>query len=451
VNRRRLIACLGALALVAAGCNASRSSAESASSSADDSPSASSPSLAVVPPIPGGLMSGRGSAYAEMARLCTVPPQPPTHLAKTKGRTPAQIARIEREVSTVSHLKYTRPVPVKLVTPQRMSTSVERQTRAQLPFDQLSRRSLAWQTIGVIPVGTSLARQELRFLGQQVLGHYDPSSGALVVSSSGAMGGEEKLTLAHELTHAIDDQNFGLARLQLPAQRCLDDSAAAALSVAEGSAMYFSFQVALRYFSLADRMSLLGSALQAPAPKGIVPFVVAQEEFPYTAGMQYVTDLVQQGGTALVDGAIQNPPTSTAQIMEPQRWVSGGARPEKVQIPDLSSRLGPGWSNLDVQQVGQEWLSQMLALRLPQSTATGVTSPWRGGTYRAWSDGSKVAVTMATTWSSPAAAQAFAGVLQGWVRAGGTDGPTAAVYATGDEVVGLFASDPATLALLQGA
>ncbi len=90
--------------------------------------------------------------------------------------------------------------------------------------------------------------------------------------------------LAHELTHALDDQHFDLQRLDELAARCADERFTAALGLVEGSAQHFATAVILAdptldLSGLADAMDAAAEA-QA-ALRDVPPFVQALQSWPY--------------------------------------------------------------------------------------------------------------------------------------------------------------------------
>jgi hypothetical protein len=115
---------------------------------------------------------------------------------------------------------------------------------------------------------------------------------------------------------------------------------------------------------------------------------------------------------------------------------------------DLGPRLGEGFEDLDVQEVGEEWLQILLQLRLDTEEAVEAAAGWDGGLYRAWSDGETVAVLMETAWDRPEDASRFADAMEEWLDRGDQDGfvePLASRVTVG------FASDQATLEALRAA
>jgi hypothetical protein len=120
--------------------------------------------------------------------------------------------------------------------------------------------------------------------------------------------------------------------------------------------------------------------------------------------------------------------------------------PQAVNVPDLSSKLGEGWSLLDQQEIGEGWLLTLLQLRLPVGTAKDAAAGWDGGLLRSWADGSRTAVVIQTAWDSVQDADTFAAAMKDWFRQ-----QAAEVHQAEDRVQVLFASDAQTLAALSAA
>ncbi len=279
----------------------------------------------------------------------------------------------------------------------------------------------------------------LAFQTGQVIGFYNPENGELVYIGDTTLDLSERFVLAHELTHAIDDQRFDLRRLDPLTARCRDERFQAALGAVEGSAQFFATQVIARFPG-----GEIGGAGQAPSLAGIPPFLVAMELWPYTAGQAFMTAMDQRGGTAGIDQALRNLPVSTEQVIHPQKYPTDVPTP--LDIADRSGDLGAGWRDLDVMQVGEEFLNAMLALRLDAATASDAAAGWDGGLYRAWSDREHTAVMLSTAWDTGADAREFADAPQRWLDAGDTPGAIRDVG--GQRVALVFSDDPTALQTL---
>jgi hypothetical protein len=371
---------------------------------------APSESPAVSPdPSPSPVPTGPGSAAAAMARLCEAPKTGGGSGVTPEGPTPPAIATVERQVESVRHLRYTSHVAVNAVTQEQIDRRLTKNFDKTYPVDFYDRRSEAWGTIGVIPTGTSIRDALLEFQTGQVVGFYNPANKQLVYIGDTELSLTERFILAHELTHAIDDQHFGLGRLDSIAARCDDEAFTAGLGAIEGSAQFFASQVILRFPSDAAA----GGGGDGGSLDGVPPFISNLQLWPYGAGMTFIHDLDARGGTALVDRALTTFPVSTEQIIHPERWPNDA--PQPVDVPDLGPALGAGWRDLDVMTAGEVWLQLMLALRLDPGDAARAAAGWDGGLYRAWTDGSRTAVVLRTVWDSPDDAREFADAMARWI------------------------------------
>ena len=405
-------------------------------------------SSAAVPPSPESprpVRTGPGSTAAARKALCDVPDQTVPSGRPAEG-TPPVIADVEAEVEQVRGLDYTSEVPVEPLTSSEMGRQVGRAFDSTFPTDQYERRSRAWSALGVIPAGSSLHDELQSFQTGQVVGFYVPESGRLVFIGGDTLSPLSHVVLAHELTHAVDDQHFNLDRIDSLVVSCADEQQAAAIGAVEGSAQFYSFQVAREFLSSDELLQVAQEAGASPIPD-VPPFIERTQFWPYEAGRSFISALDASGGTDAVNAALRDFPVSTEQVMHPERYPND--MPTPVDVPDLGPELGEGWSDLDVSDVGEEFLNIMLGLRLDSSRADDAAAGWDGGIYRAWSNGNRVAVVMSTVWDTAADAREFAGAIADWIDAGGQTAEVQPVEGSSVQVV--FASDAGTLSALQSA
>ncbi len=410
-------------------------------------PTASPTAVPTVRETPGPEPDHPGSAAEARAALCTFGPPPGSEPAPPEGPTPEGIADVMEAVEEVRGLEFTEPVVAEAVTRSELVAGLEESFDYSFPRELLERRSLAWQTIGVIPPGTSIRAELEAFLSGQVIGYYDTLTSELVFLGGDDPSAYERVTLAHELTHALDDQHFGLERIDTLLTSCRDEAASAAVALVEGSATFFMSAYALRYLTLEEQLGL--GTQEGEAPRSVDPFIERQQVWPYLQGQSFVTALSVRGGTDAVDAAFLDLPVSTEQILHPDRYPNDVPTP--VDVPDLAPALGPGWRDLDVQDVGEAWLSLALGLRLGGDEAAAAAAGWDGGVYRALTDGRDVGVVLATTWDSPEDAEAFAGAMAAWIAASPGAAHAEVLPAEGSDVHVLFASDALTLSALGAA
>jgi hypothetical protein len=395
-----------------------------------------------IPPIPVIEPGGQPTADAAIKALC-VPPEPFSGGPVEAGSLPPEIAELVSQVEQVRGAEFPRPVAVQAITDEVMDSKLEESFDAFYPVDLYARRTVAWRTIGVIGADDDLREAYGTYLTGQVVGFYNPTDGELVYLGEGELGMVERMILAHELTHALDDQRFDLKRLDELAARCMEEDYMAALGLVEGSAQYYASEVLLAFpdLDLGDLAGALGDLLAGEQGlQDVPPFVQALQGWPYAAGQAFVAEIASGGGNGAVDSALRDLPVSTEQIIHPDRYPADV--PSEVDIADISSDLGPEWGDLDAMHVGEAWLSAMLSLHLPDFEAEQAAAGWDGGVYRAWSDGRDVVVVIRTAWDSRGEAEGFASALSDWID----EADAADVSQAGTTVTAVFATDAALLA-----
>ena len=147
---------------------------------------------------------------------------------------------------------------------------------------------------------------------------YDPRTDELYVVRD-AVGVSPALTefvLAHELNHALEDQQFDLSDRLGTGDRDL-----ARTALVEGTATVAMIRYARRFQNVLA-LSLAAGGIE-PGTEGVPPFILDQLLFAYTGGARFVRALYQETGSwAVVDNALENdPPVSSEQIMHPQKYL----------------------------------------------------------------------------------------------------------------------------------
>ena len=394
--------------------------------------------------------TGPESSAATAERLCEVPKPKPNQDAgaPAEGPTPPVIEQVMRQVAQIRGFDYDHSVVAEPVSQAQIGRDVVAYADQAYPKGQYARRSIAWDTIGVVPDGTDLRAAYEDYGSSQVIGYYDTITGTLKFTGSSSPSPLERITLAHELTHAIDDQRFGLERLDQLGAECRDEDSAAATALVEGNATFFMLRWARTFLTAAEQVQVgIEAAQQDTSTAGIPQFIVRLQAFPYEQGMNFVSVLDSRGGLDEVDRAFENLPASTEQIIHPERYPNDAPTP--VNVPNLSAELGAGWKDLDVMTIGEEWLKIALGLRLDASQAATAAAGWDGGTYRAWSNGDASAVVLSTVWDTADDAHEFADAMNAWIADG--DGSATVLQPQDTRVTVLFASDDATLQNLQAA
>ena len=406
------------------------------SSAAPDAPSPSRTSTPTSDPSV-EVRTGATTARQAMRRLCEEVDA--TSPKVVRRPTPPAIAEVEDQVESVRGLRFERPVNVEPVTPAEIDRRISEYLDVYYPHRFYARRTDAWRAIGALPPGVGYLEALGRFQQGEVLGFYNSQNGELVYTGDEQLTRIEQFILAHELTHAIDDQHFDLDRLDRLASSCDDERFLAALGAVEGSAQYFSTQVILRF-----PVEEIGE-IPDPGTRGIPPMIVDLQLYPYTAGQTFVQAVADDGGVDAVNEVLRRFPATTEEVLHPGQ--PEGDVDVEVDVPDFAPTFGGGWRDLDVMVAGELWLRTLLATRLPDDTASNAANGWDGGIYRAWTDGEDTVVILATVWDSPIEAGAFRGAIGDWLG----DRATAAIEGSGKTVNVGFVTSARLLPALEAA
>lgn len=281
-------------------------------------------------------------------------------------------------------------------------------------------------------------RPDLRALAtrvaqQESIGLYEPKTKHVYVRGT-TLSIDGKVTLAHELTHALQDQRRDLQRLE----RTPGADEGAIRALIEGDAVRVE-RAYTRAFSAADAAALDAERQSQTQPDvaGIPKALVDAFAFPYALGPTFVEALAADGGTARIDEALANPPRSEADIVNPQRYLDHIA-PVFVAAPVVAhsdTRLGASTS------FGQVSMAEVLGNHLGYGPAWAAVQGWRGDKAVPYRHGGTVCVAVATSFDTPEHATGFEGAATSWAsgRAGASTVRTA-------KTVELRACDPGAAA-----
>jgi hypothetical protein len=319
-------------------------------------------------------------------------------------------------------------VPVTVEPPDKLAKRLLRTMAEETDEAELRRQGRAMELLGQLPPGTDLPRLLGELQAEGVLGFYQPGrppKGGLYVRSDRGLDPLAKFTLAHELTHAVTDQRFDLTRLERLARISnREDEAAAFHGLVEGDATFTAALYLTRGLSPAERAAVAQGAASLQTPRANAAPAAVREwmVFPYQYGVRFVGRLYQAGGWAAVDRAYRDPPTSTEQLLHPERYLGDRDQPQPVALGDLSGRLGGGWRPGADLSFGEFDARLLLQGELAVTAAEAAADGWDGGRLRTFQRGDGTALALRTVWDSAAEADQFCQAMGGWAT--GRFGPS---------------------------
>ena len=227
-------------------------------------------------------------------------------------------------------------------------------------------------------------------------GYYDPRDGRLRVVTGAGTGTRvlKEMALAHELTHALEDQRFGIP----DSTRAATTARWRSTALMEGTATALMYAYVLRNFSSEETLgSLLGAAFQDTGD--LPPFLEAQVVFPYVGGEAFIEELLRRAGGRwdLVNTAYEvRLPSSTEQILHPAAYFDADEpKPVRIRAGTVLGRAGrapppaPGescrrasWSRLDGARGGRAGAGTGTSCGSPARRGALLVMRWRWDTPR---------------------------------------------------------------------
>lgn len=343
------------------------------------------------------------SGCQSSASTTTVPVSPATALP-----TPTQTAASPTPTPEVTDESACPPLDVDLLFQMEEIESQVTQLRGILPFESVSRSLLTpdqlretvihdflgdytqedalqdvrlLSLLGLIEPGIDLWQLYADLFTEQVAGFYDTETDEMIVICGSGFGGVERLTYAHEYTHALQDQAYDIRDgLRYNNDACEADSERcfAIQALIEGDATLLQEQWLRTFAGDEDRSDLLEffADFDMPVFDSAPAYIQSELTFPYFWGLNFIRTLYLDGGWAAVDTAYQNPPLSSEQILHPERYPKDP--PVDLVSPNVSDALSSGWEKT-VHDVLGEWATRMvLDEYLPIDEASLAAEGWGG-------------------------------------------------------------------------
>lgn len=292
--------------------------------------------------------------------------------------------QVLKQMSEITGLRQKSPVKKSLRSRREIRAYVIREMDDEKNPAQRYAGKRGAEAFGLIPKNFDLDNFLVDLLTEQIAGVYDPKAGEFYVADWIPLE-DQRMVMAHELTHALQDQHFKIADW-VKAARPNDDAEIAREAVLEGSAMSAMLDYELRQKGLTlsdlpeiDPSLLVGDLNSTPALKNAPPFVKDALLFPYLGGMGFSNSILKSGGWSAVSRVFTKPPVSTQQILHPALYQAGKI-PAQVSIPS-TKLMGDEWSELDENVMGEFGWKEVLMQFLDEPRAISLAAAWEGDCY----------------------------------------------------------------------
>lgn len=368
--------------------------------------------------------------------------EPATSTAARNAALMAATEEVLKETSTLRELSIVHPVQSSTQSRAEIERAVVKNLDEDTSAADMHAAEVTLKKLGLAPPDFQYRALMIRLLTEQVAGYYEPKTRQFHLADWIDVEGQ-KPVMAHELTHALQDQHFDLRRFE-HWPKGDSDAELAAHALIEGDAtlamvMYISSSP-MRALSFLKSVTTMGVDTKEldQAPRVIRESLL----FPYQEGLNWTRAIHKQGGWSQISQAFTKLPESTEQIMHPEKYLAHEA-PVKVTLPDLTGLLNdsmkkPGvktpvtWKRL-FSDVNGEWGTYLLLDQFLKSPADSrrAAAGWAGDRYAIYeSSAGRVLYISSSAWDTQKDADEFvdAYVTRVPLRYPGADGAkTAAI------------------------
>ena len=328
----------------------------------------------------------------------------------------ARVDGMLTQVSEITGMKVTRPVPRALISRDQIREYIEKRLAEAVPPAEIRGQEILLKKLGFVGPDFSLKTQMVDLLAEQAAAFYDFKQKKLFLATWTPTLLQD-VALVHELAHALADQHFNLQKF-IERSGEDDDAALARGAVIEGQASWVMTEFMARQMgqSLKDTPQLAqppaGAAAEAARqyPVFAAAPLYLQETllFPYLQGLQFQQAVFRKLGQPAFEEVFRRAPASTQQILHPEQYFQR-AMPAKLSLPAVE--LPKGYKKLLAGTLGEFDFQIMLRQHATEPEARRLAPRWRGGRYALWENpaADRAVLAYAVEWGSEADAEAFFG------------------------------------------
>ena len=265
----------------------------------------------------------------------------------------ATTVAVLKETSEIRELAILRPVKSGAQSRTQIERMIVKNLDEQTTADEMEAAELLLKKLGLAPADFQYRPFVVKLLTEQVAGYYDPKAQQFYLADWIELEGQ-KPVMAHELTHALQDQHFNLRRFEKWPKGDSDAELAAHAMIEGDATLAMTLYMAKHpLVALAFIRSLGGNNLSSEqfkqAPRAIRESLV----FPYEQGAEWATRVYKRGGWKAVSQAYAKLPLSSEHILHPDKYFEYEV-PQKIALPDVRNILGSAWKKVDY-DVNGEW------------------------------------------------------------------------------------------------
>src|SRR5580658_9339612 len=338
-------------------------------------------------------------------------------------------------VSKDTGLPIQKSVKKVFITRDKVNSELRKKFDEDKSNKRMERSELVLKKFGLLDKDFNLRPFLLSLLTEQIAGFYDNKTKTMNLLDWVPID-QQKPVMAHELTHALQDQKVGLNKwedlepdsvaknVEEDAKHIqTDETDTAREAVLEGQAMVSFADYMLKPTGGEQLQAGAGDMSDSPV-LARAPLILQESLlFPYTDGLAFEQAVLLKAGTEKAfTGVLDAPPNTSSEIMHPDDYMA--RKPEPVlALPDIHPTLdAAGYEPYDVGVMGELDVRMTAELFGGKPLAEALTPAWNGGVYyaaqrKSASDADKqttksIAILYLSRWKNADAARSFFHVFE---------------------------------------
>lgn len=341
----------------------------------------------------------------------------PDHPSKWDPRVAELVTFVEKE----RDLRFEHPVEVLFMAPKSFEKTLQTDESTLTADDrkEIEDAAATLRALGLIGADVDLVKSTSDIQSTGTLAYYSFDDKKIRVRGTKLTPGV-RVTVAHELTHVLQDQHFDLTRIQAQRDSENNDQAGDVLrGLAEGdaeriqNAYYDTLNDADRKEADAEEDTSSNSFEEDKYPAVLTALFGA----PYALGSQLVSIIHTKKGASGIDAAFTKPPRFDHALLDPLGYLAGETG-KTLATPTLAKTE----KEVDHGGFGAFSLYLTLAQRLDLKKAMATADAWAGDSYVSYRSSGRVCVRVDFAGHDPGGTDLIATALAEWVAAGPAGG-----------------------------
>jgi hypothetical protein len=339
-----------------------------------------------------------GLLIAQAPRPATAP-----KAEKSKPMTSAEVEKLTgeiiKQVSEIRGLKLLTPVKSGAKSRAEIEQMVVKNFEEEYTPAELDAEFKTLVAFGLVRKDFNYREFLIKLLTEQIAGFYDPKKKEFHLADWNPLE-LQKPVMAHELTHALQDQHFDLQRFdKWPDGDGDREMAIHALIEGDATALMIDYLMKPLGQSVTKipkkMLEQMNSESGGPGMEVInaAPNAIRESlTFPYLNGLGFAYEVLKVNGWEGVSKVYTTLPQSTEQILHPAKYLTNEL-PLKIELADVSATLGTGWKRINFDVNGEFGYYLLLAEYLDKTVARKAAEGWGGDQFAVYENAAKTRTT----------------------------------------------------------